>query len=106
MVIDKQIKAIVREAVRLFTSELRTVIREVLRTELETAEEKWLTKEELCAQFGCFSPDWINRHGDLLPRTQIVLTEANGKECRSRWCYPMHKINRMLQDGSIKSLTH
>lgn len=89
-----------------FKTQIIAEVKAAITASLETAEEKWLTPKQLCEQFGCFSADWLHRHGHLLPRTQVVLTDADGKECRSRWCYPMHKINRMLADGSIKELRY
>lgn len=66
--------------------------------------ERWLTADELIAQFGCFSKSWLKNYGHLLPRTQAVVTEPDGSSHASAWCYPMHKINRMLHDNSIKHL--
>ncbi|MBQ0020214.1 MAG: hypothetical protein KBT39_06795 [Bacteroidales bacterium] len=77
--------------------EILAEVREAVTLALETAEEKWLTPKELIAQFGCFSQDWLKNYGHLLPRTKAAYS--------NRWCYPMHKINRMLMDGSIKRLT-
>lgn len=77
--------------------EILAEVREAMVLHLETAEEKWLSPQQLIEQFGCFSEDWLKHYGHLLPRTKAAYS--------NRWCYPMHKINRMLQDGSIRSLT-
>jgi hypothetical protein len=66
--------------------------------------ERWLTADELIAQFGCFSKSWLKNYGHLLPRTQAIVCEPDGTEHRSPWCYPCHKIAQMLADGSIKGL--
>lgn len=68
-------------------------VRAAITTTLESAEEKWLSAEELCKQFQCFSPGWLEDHGKTLPRTKVAHS--------NRWCYPMHKINRLLNEGKI-----
>lgn len=85
--------------------EILAEVREAVTLALETAEEKWLTPKELIAQFGCFTSDWLNHYGHLLPRTKAVVNDEKKTVRETGWCYPMHKINRMLADGSIKSLT-
>lgn len=85
--------------------EILAEVKEAVQIALEGAEEKWLTGEQLVAQFGCFSKAWLKSYGHLLPRTQAVINGSDGESHRTGWCYPMHKINRMLADGSIKRLT-
>ena len=64
-----------------------------------------VTGEELTRQFGFISKDWLKRYGHLLPRTQaIVSDEADGREHQTGWGYALHKISRMVADGSIKEL--
>lgn len=84
---------------------LRSVLHDIIRQELEATEEKWLTADQLIAQFGCFTTDWLKRYGHLLPRTKVSVLKADEVVRETKWCYPMHKINRMLQDGSIRNLT-
>lgn len=89
-----------------FKAQILAEVRAAVTATLEMSEEKWLTGDQLAEQFGCFSPSWIAHHGELLPRTQMIFEDKEGNEKRSRWCYPMHKINRMLADGSIKELSY
>lgn len=84
--------------------EIMAEVRGAMLATLEDAEEKWLTGKQLIAQFGCFTEAWLKTYGSSLPRTQAVITGEDGSEHRTGWCYPMHKINRMLMDGSIKRL--
>ena len=84
--------------------EIMAEVKMVMMMTLEDAEEKWLSGEQLTEQFGCFTKAWLKSYGSTLPRTQAVITGDDGMEHRSGWCYPMHKINRMLMDGSIKRL--
>ncbi len=60
----------------------------------EELEEKWLSSEELVKQFQCFSPTWMRDHAQELPRTRAAYS--------NRWCYPQHKISRLLAEGKIK----
>lgn len=73
------------------------LVRETLRDTLEDAEERWLSPSDLCKQFACFTSDWLKHYGHLLPRTKAAYS--------NRWCYPMHKINRLLATGRIKNLS-
>lgn len=85
-------------------AEIKALVSETIIMTLEGAKEQWLSGPELCKQFGCFSPSWLKTYGYTLPRTQAVTLDALGNEHKTGWCYPMHKINRMMMDGSIKQL--
>lgn len=85
MVLDAQLR-------RMITAEVKAA----LAATMEEIEERWLTGDELIKQFGCFSKDWLKRYGHLLPRTH-----AAGS---NRWCYPVHKINRLISEGKISNL--
>lgn len=63
---------------------------------LEVANEKWVSKDELCERIACFTPDWMKQHAQELPRTRAAYS--------NRWCYPLHKINRLLSEGKIKNM--
>lgn len=80
------------------------LVRSAIQNVMEAENEKWLSGEQLTEQFACFSKNWLKAYGHLLPRTQVVVTDENGGQVRSHWCYPLHKIQRMVQDGSIKNL--
>lgn len=80
------------------------VIRSAIKAVNECENEKWLSGEQLTEQFACFSKNWLKTYGHLLPRTQAVVTDENGGQVRTHWCYPLHKIQHMMQDGSIKDL--
>lgn len=80
------------------------LIKNTIRQVSEAENEKWLSAEQLIEQFACFSRTWLKAYGHLLPRTQAVVTDINGEQIRTHWCYPLHKIQHMIQDGSIKEL--
>ena len=91
---DRQLRAQV-------TGEVRAAMRAIM----EEYQEQYVTGEELTRQFGFISKDWLKRYGHLLPRTQaIVSDETDGREHQTGWGYALHKISRMVADGSIKEL--
>lgn len=72
---DRQLRAQV-------TGEVRAAMRAIM----EEYQEQYVTGEELT-------------------RTQaIVSDEADGREHQTGWGYALHKISRMVADGSIKEL--
>lgn len=83
---------------------LMVIVREAVENSLEGAEEKWLNGDQLVAQFGCFTKAWLKTYGHTLPRTRAIVSDDDGNEHKSGWCYPLHKINRMLLTGTIKQL--
>ena len=86
---------------------LRTMIakevHDVLTAAMETQREQWVTGEQLQKQFAFFTKSWLKSYGHTLPRTQAVVTAADG-EHKTGWCYPLYKIQRMVQSGEIKKL--
>lgn len=86
-------------------AEVVNVVRDAMRVIMEQYDEQWLSSKELTAQYQMFSADWLKRYGELLPRTQAIVTDANGVEHKTGWTYPKNKIARMIADGSIERLT-
>ena len=64
----------------------------VLHKELEV----WVPAEKLMEQFS-FSKQWLKEYGRYLPHTK--------PEGAQKRLYPIHKINKMMMDGSIERLT-
>ena len=88
---------------RILRSEIVNEVKRGMVEILEVAGERWLTAEELCNQFGMFSPSWLKSYGCRLPRQRAEVTDADGTKA-TRWAYPQHRIARMINDGSIKNL--
>jgi hypothetical protein len=88
---------------RILRSEIVSEVKRGMVEILEVAGERWLTADELCAQFGMFSPSWIKSYGHKLPRQRAEVTDGEGTKA-TRWAYPQHKIARMINDGTIKNL--
>lgn len=85
---------------KLLRTEIVSEVKRSMAEALEVANERWLTADELCEQFGLFTPGWIKTYGDRLPRQRAVVD----KTTKTRWAYPQHKIARMIADGSIRDL--
>lgn len=81
------------------------IVAEVRRATIEAMEianERWMTADELCKQFGMFSPSWLKTYGERLPRQRAEVMD-DGKKV-TRWAYPQHRIARMINEGAIKQL--
>ena len=90
---------------RLLRAEIISVVRQTVAEVMEGADEVWLSPDEFCKTFGMFSPEWLRRHGELLPREKvgIVMEDGTVKESRS-WAYPKHKINRLIREGRLREI--
>ena len=88
----------------MLRAEIIATVRETMREVLEGAEEVWLKPKQLLEQFGMLSQEWLDRNGELLPREYASVVLPDGEEKCTRWAYPMHKINRMIQEGKLKGL--
>jgi len=87
---------------RILRAEIVAEVKRSMTEILEVANEQWITGEELCKRFQMFSPGWLKAYGDRLPRQRAEVHDDGMKA--SRWAYPMHKIARMIQNGTIKEL--
>ena len=85
--------------------ELKLFIEQTIIKTLRSANEKWLSKEQLMEQFQMITPSWMKLYGHLLPCTQAIVIDDEGIPHESRKAYPMYKIQDMIQSGQIKDLT-
>lgn len=81
--------------------EILSAVRAAVRQTMEDADEKWLTGEELCKQFQCFTASWLKRYGWMLDRTQAIVIDEEGEEHTTGWVYPKHRIQRMIQENRL-----
>ena len=88
----------------MLRAEIIATVRQTMTEVLEGADEVWLKPKQLLEQFGMLSQEWLDRNGDLLPREYASVVLTDGEEKCTRWAYPMHKINRMIQEGKLKGL--
>ena len=62
-------------------------------------QEQWLTADKLCEQFQMFTPDWIAKYGDILPRKKVTVTHMDGTSRGTRWAYPRFEIAQNIANG-------
>ena len=74
---------------------------DTIRYHYEVMNEVWLTAEELSKQIQFFSKSWLKDNGHYLPREHVVYEDKKGVEHKTSWCYPLHRIRRMVAEGQI-----
>ena len=89
---------------KLLRAEINATVRQTLTEVLETTEEVWLTKEQLCEQFPMFSPSWVKNFGEKIPRERARVTMDDGSSMSTRYQYPKHKINRLIAEGYFRNI--
>ena len=87
---------------KMLRAEIVGEVRRAMKESLEMYQEQWVSGEELCKQMNFFSRSWLRSYGHTLPREQVVVTDD--KPHHTGWCYPLHRIQRMLQSGELKAL--
>lgn len=68
------------------------------------AHDDYVSGKELGKKYQMFSASWLKSYGHLLPRTRAVVTDGDGRQHVSGWCYPVNEIGRMIESGAIKRL--
>ena len=84
--------------------EMLATMRAAMIEMMEGNNEVYLTGEQLCKQIGFFTKEWLKRYGHSLPRTQAKVIDEKGVQHSTGWGYPLHRIQRMIQEGEIKNL--
>ncbi|MBR4131252.1 MAG: hypothetical protein IKU02_10100 [Bacteroidaceae bacterium] len=72
-----------------------------VRYHYEVMNEVWLTAAKLSEQIQFFSKSWLQDYGHLLPREHLVYVDEEGVEHKSGWCYPLHRIQRMIHENKL-----
>lgn len=80
-------------------AKLRSEIAKEVRAAMTEACEQYITADEVCQQFQMFTPDWVAKYGDILPRKQVKVTHLDGKTRTTRWAYAQHQIAINIADG-------
>ena len=88
----------------MLRAEIIATVRHTMQEVLEGADEVWLKPKQLLEQFGMLSQEWLDKYAELLPREPASIIWPDGVEECTRWAYPKHKINRMIQEGKLKYL--
>ena len=79
-------------------------VRRAMQESLEMYREQWVTDKELMKHVQCLNKTWFKTYGHTLPREQVIVTDSDNVPHRTTWCYPLHRIQRMLQSGELKAL--
>lgn len=75
-----------------------------VRYHYEVANEVWVNAAKLAEQVQFLSKEFLKRYGHFLPRERVTIVDEEGIEHKSGWCYPIHRILRMVHDGEINVL--
>ena len=92
---------------RLDKDTREAILQTVRQAQMEAAEmynERWVTAAELCQVVTMFSKDWLDTFGYKLPRERIEVTDDTGRKRVTRWGYPLHHIQRMLREGTLRTV--
>ena len=89
---------------RMLRAEIIETVKQTMQEVLEGADEVWLKPKQLLEQFGMLTQEWMDKYAELLPREPASIIWPDGVEECTRWAYPKHKINRMIQEGKLKYL--
>lgn len=81
----------------------KQIAAEVSRTMIEM-QEQWLTADKLCEQFQMFTPDWLQKYGDILPRKKVNITTLAGEKRGTRWAYARYQIAQNIASGAYDDL--
>ena len=82
---------------------IAAAVREALDAALRVSDD-YVSGKELGRKYQMFSASWLKSYGHLLPRTRAVVTDDEGRQHTSGWCYPVGRIGRMIESGEIKRL--
>lgn len=87
--------------------EIVMTVRQAMKEVLESSEEVWVTGQQLTKRFAFFTPYWLKTYGDLLPREQLGVQVEKGQEPKKTgYCYPLHRIQRMINEGKLRNLVY
>ena len=92
---------------RLLRAEIVAEVRKSMTEILESANEKWLTGDELCKVFGTLKPSWLDRNWQALPANcvrQPGWTDERGEKHTTSRLYARNKIQRLFASGEIEDL--
>lgn len=81
-----------------------TEVGKIVADALEKGKEEWITGDELGRRFGFFTRSWLRTYGQLLPRERVSVVTEEGEEHRTGWCYPVHRIERMIAEGKLRRM--
>ena len=89
---------------RLLKAEIIATVQRATMEANEVYNERHLNDSELCQYVSIFTKRWLKDNGHMLPRTRAEWKDEKGDH-HTGWLYPLHKIQRMISTGEIKTLT-
>lgn len=84
--------------------DIMVAVRQAMVKIAEEQAEVWITENELLDTFHNLSPGWLKRYRSALPRTRIVVEDADGVKHETSWVYPRNTLQRMALNGDFKRL--
>lgn len=79
-------------------------VKKAMNEALEGSREIWLSGDELGKRFGFFTRSWLKTYGSLLPRERVSVDHGGNEVHRTGWCYPLHRIERLVNEGKLRRL--
>jgi hypothetical protein len=89
----------------LLRKEITSQVSQVVADTMEVYGERWVSGDTLQQHCEIFTRSWLKAYGKCLPRTQAAVQLEDGSVKRTKWIYPLHKIQKMINDGQIKYLS-
>ena len=89
----------------LLRKEITSQVSQVVADAMEVYGERWVSGDTLQQHCEIFTRSWLKAYGKCLPRTQAAVQLEDGSVTRTKWIYPLHKIQKMINDGQIKHLS-
>lgn len=67
--------------------------------------EVWMTADQLCERYPCFTKSWIKSYGEILPRERVIVwNEETGAKHKTSFAYPLSSIERFIEDRNFLKL--
>ena len=86
---------------RVLRQEAIAMFERVAREAYETYNEKWVTGRTLGEHIETMTAAWLKSYGNRLPRRRTVMKGDDGKSVSSPFVYPLHRIQRMIENNEI-----
>ena len=87
---------------KIIEAKLFALIEKVVQRVMQAQQEQWVSAQELSERIPIFSANFLKRHGECLPREKMEYIE-DGKVVETRYMYPLHALNTMVQKGVFRT---
>lgn len=84
-------------------AKLFSLIEKAVMRVMNGQQETWVTGKELSERIPIFSQDFIKKYGQVLPREKMEYFGQDGAVCETRYMYPLHALNAMVQKGVFRT---